>query len=385
MSSHLLKLKPHFSRFLKHHQDKLYFTSHSHHFWPDVSFKGHMKYWDLSSQYVDDKWELILGEEFNLFKKFTALNLNVSKPQNITLAPNSHELVFRLFSHFSDFSKIRVLSSDSEFYSFQRQILRLKEEGLILDQIPTQDFASFKDRFLEQIKKHDYDVIYISQVFFNSGFCIQDLKSLVDATSEKTLFIVDGYHAYMALPVDIKSIEERVFYISGGYKYAMGGEGACFLYSPRTDLRPVNTGWFAHFGEWNFDSNITYQNDGSHYAGSTFDGTALFRQNAVYKWLEEQSITPMISHQHVKALQKMFLQELAHTEYNHENLVHQNINEIGNFLCFDFKSPKKAKKLYTDLKSKNIVTDYRGSRLRFGFGLAHDESDILNLSQILKA
>ena len=66
--------------------------------------------------------------------------------------------------------------------------------------------------------------------------------------SAHALVVIDGYHAFAALPVDLSAIAERAFYLAGGYKYAMAGEGACFLaVPPGTTLRPLSTGWFADF------------------------------------------------------------------------------------------------------------------------------------------
>ena len=37
-------------------------------------------------------------------------------------------------------------------------------------------------------------------------------------------------------------------YLAGGYKYAMAGEGACFMHCPPGfGARPRNTGWYASF------------------------------------------------------------------------------------------------------------------------------------------
>ena len=61
--------------------------------------------------------------------------------------------------------------------------------------------------------------------------------------------MIDGYHAFMARPVDLSAVAGRAFYLAGGYKYAMGGEGCCFLHSPPGWLpRPRDTGWYAAFG-----------------------------------------------------------------------------------------------------------------------------------------
>ena len=37
---------------------------------------------------------------------------------------------------------------------------------------------------------------------------------------------------FMARPTDLSDIADRAFYLAGGYKYAMAGEGCCFLHCP---------------------------------------------------------------------------------------------------------------------------------------------------------
>ena len=45
----------------------------------------------------------------------------------------------------------------------------------------------------------------------------------------------------------------------------------------------------------------------------------------------------------------------------------------GNFLSFDLEN---AQAWSTRLEAANIVTDRRGTRLRFGFGLYHTEQEV---------
>ena len=75
--------------------------------------------------------------------------------------------------------------------------------------------------------------MFVSQVFFNSGYALPDIDALVDAVATpERLVVIDGYHAFLALPVDLSRIADRAFYLAGGYKYAMAGEGACFMHCP---------------------------------------------------------------------------------------------------------------------------------------------------------
>src|SRR5690606_20450862 len=119
----------------------------------------------------------------------------------------------------------------SEFHSFSRQIARLEEEGLAAaERVSTRPFDSFADRFGEAARRGGHDLVFLSQVFFNSGYAVPDLAGLIAAVPDPdTLIVIDGYHGFMSLPTDLRPVENRVFYVAGGYKYAMSGEGACFL------------------------------------------------------------------------------------------------------------------------------------------------------------
>ena len=44
--------------------------------------------------------------------------------------------------------------------------------------------------------------------------------------------VIDGYHAFCAVEVDLSAIHARAFYLGGGYKYAQAGEGFGYLHVP---------------------------------------------------------------------------------------------------------------------------------------------------------
>ncbi len=44
--------------------------------------------------------------------------------------------------------------------------------------------------------------------------------------------VIDGYHGFMAVETDLSAVADRVFYVTGGYKYAMSGEGVGMLHAP---------------------------------------------------------------------------------------------------------------------------------------------------------
>ena len=71
----------------------------------------------------------------------------------------------------------------------------------------------------------------------------------------------------MATPTDLSRVADRVFYMAGGYKYAMSGEGVCFLHAPPGfGPRPVVTGWFAEFGHLEGPpGGVQYRTDGGRF------------------------------------------------------------------------------------------------------------------------
>ena len=110
-----------------------------------------------------------------------------------------------------------------------------------------------------------------------------DFKEIVAQAPTNTCICIDGYHSFMAVPLDLSELEDRVFFLGGGYKYAMSGEGCCFMVCPRGDWRPVYTGWFAEMGESAKarSGQTSYSNDGGAFAGSTMDYGSMYRFNAV--------------------------------------------------------------------------------------------------------
>jgi selenocysteine lyase/cysteine desulfurase len=377
--------KKYYQRFLQAHSGVQHYAAHSHHYWPDVTRQAMLQYWDDSAQYVDDKWDYFFSKKIPVVQSLISATLNLSKPEQIVFAPNTHDFVCRLFSCFEPTKQIKVLTTDSEFYSFERQADRLSEnKNVHIEKVSTLDFADFEERFIARIKENSYDMIFLSQVFFNSGFALKSIKNIVDAVSDKsTLIVVDGYHAFMALPTDLASVEDRIFYIAGSYKYAQGGEGCCFMHVPSgSQLRPANTGWFAGFSELSKKGDaVLYSNDGLRFAGATMDFSALYRLEAALQLFKSEGITVDKIHQHVQMQQLNFrnhLKSLNHAMLNEERILKLNFEHHGHFYAFETGDATLTKKLHDELKANNIRTDFRGTRLRFGFGLYQE--DCINLN-----
>lgn len=363
---------PHFSRFLGAVPGRLHVAAHSHHPWPDVTFDGQQQAWLDAARLVDDKWDEVFGAVLPEAARHIAGRLGLSDPEAIAFAPNTHALVMRLLSSLTP--PVRILTTDAEFHSFARQAARLEEDGLAaVERVAAEPFATFPERFAAAAAAGGHDAVYLSQVFFNSGYVVPDLAAMVGAVpDDDALVIIDGYHGFMALPTDLAAIEHRAFYLAGGYKYAMAGEGACFAHCPPGYVeRPRDTGWFAGFAQLSAGAGgkVHYARGGGRLLGATFDPTGVYRFNAVQRWLDGLGVTVGDIHAHVQRLQQRFLAAGRHPEL----LPPEAAGERGHFLTFRLAD---AGSVHAALHSVGVITDYRDDRLRIGFGLYHDDADI---------
>ena len=384
-----MSLKPYFSRFLDAERERLHFAAHSHHYWPDVTYGAQEACWQDAARLADRKWDKIFGEIVPRAQRGVAEILHLRDPAGIAFGPNTHGFVMRLLSCLPQERPYRILTTDGEFHSFARQVERLEEAGrAVVVRIATEPFRDFTARFRGAVSGGRYDLIYLSQTFYNSGFVVPDLESIVAAVPDRrTLIVIDGYHGFMALPSDLSAIQDRAFYLSGGYKYAMAGEGIAFLHAPAgIAQRPLDTGWFAAFGALSDPAanEVPYAADGSRFLGATFDPVGLYRLNAVFDWMAEQKLSIFDIHTHARSLQALFLEHLAESNLislRPEHLVVPLDNDNrGNFLTF---RTEQAAVIHARLLDAKVITDYRGDRLRFGFGVYQGEGDVVRLCERL--
>ena len=380
-------LAAHFSRLREADPGRLHFAAHSHHPWPDATRAAHEQYWLDATRLLDRKWERVLGEVLPRAQGHVARLLGLSDARQVAFAPNTHEFVARLYSCLDHRRPARVLTTAHEFHSFRRQTRRLEEAGRIeVERIAGEPWETFGERFTGALRSGPWDLVFLSHVFFDSGFVVPGLEAIVESAPPDAIVVVDGYHAFCALPVDLSRIHRRAFYLAGGYKYAMAGEGACFLcVPPGNRLRPVDTGWYSSFGtlEGSDEGPVAYADDGFRFWGATFDPSGLYRLEAAMSWLAATGTTIANVHHHALGLQKHFLDGLARLAIPTlpaASLVPRAAIERGNFLAFDVDD---AADLHKRIAAQNVVIDRRGRRLRFGFGVYHSEHDVRLLLEAL--
>jgi len=383
LGSGMLDLRPHFSRFLEADPERLHFAAHSHHPWPDVTRAAQLAAWDDAARLLDGKWEHVLGPVWVTAQRHVAHHLRLPDPTTVVFAPNTQEFVGRILGSLPTHRVPRVLTTDGEFHSFSRQVARLEEEGLLaVTRVAAEPGAECLPRLLETARA-GFDLIWVSEVFFGTGFALNGLEALADAAGEAVL-VVDGYHAFLARPVNFSAMAGRAFYTAGGYKYAMAGEGCAFLHCPPGWLpRPRATGWYAGFqGLANGSGGIGYAADGYRFMGATFDPSGLYRFNATMGWLAGLGLTAAAIHDHARSLAARFVAGLdGRPGLDAERLVVPAAAvQRGNFLAFDLEDAAAAE---AALARSNIRIDRRGRRLRFGFGVYQTAAEIDRLLERL--
>lgn len=373
-----------FSRALSLAPGRLHFAAHSHHLWPDATFDAQVRAWTEANAFADRKWDLIFGEVIPQAQAHVAKELSLPSPDSIIFAPNTHELLLRVVSGIEG-KPVRILSTDAEFHSFRRQGQRWEEAGeAVITRVPLHPFDTFETRFVEAAQSGDFDLIFISQVFFRTGQAfnrVEDLAAL--ARPDGPWVVVDGYHGFMATPTDLSAVADRIFYVSGGYKYAMSGEGVCFLHAPDGFCpRPTITGWFAEFGDLaGPPGGVGYRTDGGRFWGATFDASALYRFNAVRTMLDEAGLGTAEIAAHARSLMLTFQTAIADGragKLGDAGLLNPVEGEGPRARYLAFRSPKAAE-WKARLMEGDVITDVRDDVIRFGFGLYQDEADVERL------
>lgn len=376
----LLDLSSHFSRFRAVH-GRTHLAAHSHHFWPDVTRDAQMKAWDDACLHADEKWGVIFGEVIPAVQRGIAGLLGLPDPASIAFAPNTHDFVTRLLSALPAGTVPRILTTDGEFHSFARQVARLEEDRLAtVERIAHEPLATFPERLCAAAARGGHDLVFVSQILFNAGGSMGDIAALAAAVPDPaTLIAIDGYHGFMALPTDLGAVSGQVFYLSGGYKYAMAGENVCFIHCPPGyAMRPRDTGWYAAFGALTAkQEGVPYGDKGGRFWGATFDPVGFYRQRAVFAWMAEIGLTVPAIHHHALALQERFLEGVraeSLADFRAARLVTpMSTAQRGHFLTFE---TPQAQVIHQRLMAHRIITDVRGDRIRFGFGCYQTAEDI---------
>jgi selenocysteine lyase/cysteine desulfurase len=385
-----MTFKPLFSKSLCATPERLHFAAHSHHLWPDASFAGQIECWDDAARLADRKWARIMGEVWPAAQRHVADELGSNDPSSIVFAANTHDFLIRLAAACprSDAQRLRVLMSDGEFHSARRQFARWAEDKwLEITTVAAEPFEDFSQRFLNAAEARDHDLILVSQVLFGSGRMFDGVEQLANLSRpEGPWVIIDGYHSFMATEAPLQpSAALGAFFLAGGYKYAMSGEGMGLMHCPPGyGPRPPLTGWYAEFDDLTLPPGMVgYAKDAMRFMGATFDPSALYRFNHVREALAANGMTTARISAHVASLQAQMLEAIDQTPLGRAELLNP-LSDGPHARFLAFRSPN-AERWCNELADQDCITDVRGDVLRIGFGLYHDADDVERFATLAKS
>lgn len=357
-----MQLADHYTAFVR--PGRILLTGHSHQAWPDAARAGILQAWQDAAERVDGKWDQVFARGARI-QRYIATQIGAA-PDDIALAPNTHELVCRFLSALPLRERPHLVTTDGEFHSIARQLRRLEEAGLSVTRVPVQPIATLGVRLAEAITPQTAALL-ASTVLFQTAQVVPNLPVAVQAAHDRgAAVLLDAYHGFGALPYAIRDFgADPIFMVSGGYKYAQWGEGVCWMrVPPGCALRPIFTGWFSdfeHLASPRSDGRIGYGHTGaSRFAGSTFEPTSWYRAAAVIDFFEAQDLS-------LPRLRALSLRQTGHLidrlASHFEVLTPSEPAERGGFVAV--RTPH-AGALVQRLRQRSIFVDSRGDVLRLG-------------------
>lgn len=373
-----------FSKSLAAAPRRLHMAAHSHHLWPDASFDGQVECWTDSARLADRKWDRIMGEVWPEAQARAAAELGTAEASAIVFSSNTHDLIIRLAAACPRRAgPLRIITTDGEFHSARRQFARWEESGeATVARLPV------GPGLVDQLIAHGpaHDLVFVSQLMFGTGKLIDIAPVAALGRPEGPWVVIDGYHSFMGIDRPFPApLGATAFFLGGGYKYAMAGEGVGFMHCPPGfGPRPPITGWYAEFDELDLPrGHVGYAPDAMRYMGATFDPSGIYRFNAVQRMLEAEGLTTRGISSNVAALQTRLLDAIAGTPLADAELLNPLDGQPhARFLAF--RAPSAAA-WCEQLGHEGCITDVRGDVLRIGLGLYHDETDIAAFAPLAAA
>ncbi|MEZ5331770.1 MAG: kynureninase [Thermoanaerobaculia bacterium] len=367
LSRHPSPLAPDYSGFRV--GERILLSGHSHQAWPDRGRQGQLQAWDDAARFVDDKWERAFERADRVREGYRRL---LDDPDGwYSLAASTHDLLVKLLSALPLAARPRLVTTDEEFYSLRRQLLRLEEEGIEIVRVPSRPAASVGERLAAAVDESTAAVL-TSTVFFHSARIAGDLTPAAEACRRRgAILVLDVYHQLNVVPFSLAQRDLLDAYVvSAGYKYCQLGEGNAILRYPRDcSLRPVATGWFAEFGDLTGATErhrVPYNTGHDRFAGATYDPTSHYRAAEVFDYFREKQLTPELlralsQHQVGRLRRGVDALDLPPAVLDYERDL--PLEAAAGFLAV--RTPH-AEAIHRGLKERRVFTDFRGEVLRLG-------------------
>jgi kynureninase len=362
-------LAHHYSRFRV--GERLLLTGHSHQAWPDVAREAQLDAYDDAAELVDGKWDRAFARADDVRAGFRSLLRDPGG--DIALGASTHDVAVRFLSALDlTGRRRRLVTSTGEFHTVRRQLARLAEAGVEVEWVVAEPAATLAERMAGAIDERTAAVL-VSSVLFETARVVPHLDGLAAACRRTgTELLVDAYHALGVVPFPIHELGLRdAWVVGGGYKYLQLGEGNCFLRLPaHADvLRPVVTGWYADFDTLPDPVRpqpVAYGPGGQRFAGATYDPTSHHRAARVFRFFDEQGLTPELLHRSYRHQVDVLARAFDALGVPDEVITRDRATPLSDFGGFLALRTPDAPELQAKLRNRGVSADSRGQILRFG-------------------
>jgi len=350
---------------------------------------------------------------------------------HVEFGHNTFDLVSKLLSaRLVTEGYLRVLTTDSEFFSLNRQIKQLSDQApqlnlnIAFETVSVEPVVSFVKRFMAAAAadareassrgSQPFNLVCVSQVTFKSqqtllrdvGRWGRDLQRVLP----QSWLLVDACHAFCAIDTDLSNSPSSLFYVSTLMKHAASGANGAFMLVPQEQqalVRPLVTGWLADLSVLAPLSHGVSLSDaaplgfepGSALAGGTPAYIpALLVFNSTMRAWQENNLTVARLHAYTMALHARFWRRLSPEAVTalFPGILRDAISEAESHgrtstcstcsltLALPTGTAELATHVVLALRKLGVVADSRGEFVRFGMGLCHSAEDVDQLVDALE-
>ena len=263
---------------------------------------------------------------------------------------------------------MRVLTTDAEFHSFTRQIPAMEEDGLaIVDRIPAEPFETFPERSRGGKRRRPRPDLSEPGVLRLRVRGARPRADRVRGAGEPALVVVDGYHAFMALPDEpgASRTARSSSPAATSTRCPARGPASCTA-RPATAARPLDTGWYAGFGQLETGCQPDDRLRRRWPVRRRHLRPVRCLSNEGGPRLAEPRSLP-VRHPHMSSGSRTVSRRRALPVSWSPPLPREETSSP-----FDDTSRGHLQPLH----DREVITDYRGDRLRIGFGIYQDEADV---------
>jgi len=256
-----------------------------------------------------------------------------------------------------------VVVSDREFPANVYPWIRLREQGITVELIPTTG-AGWPDegRLLERVQDPRVRALAVSLVQFSNGYRV-DLAALSAATRRTGAWlIVDAIQGVGQVPLDLSTVQVDAL-ACGGQKWLLSPWGSGFMYVRRdliARLSPPVTGWMAFEGTDDLTRLTAYsdalRSDGRRFELATLPYQDFAGMNASLGLILELGVERIQAH-----LQRLHQPVLAWAERIGAAVTSPRGAHGSGIVCL---APANVTDVYRRLKAARIICSLREGAIR---------------------